>query len=216
MTAPKANAGAGHGAFADGSAVGVVFGPLTVIEGPWRRPSGDRRTVPIVKTRCECGDLRERNLSDLRKEPRHRCDACGRKAEALPGPGRGRRKLRAYGTWRGMRSRCYSAKDSAFKHYGGRGISICERWQNFENFLADMGERPVGRSLDRIDVNGDYEPGNCRWATDDEQATNKRTDLIAARLKAGWSLEAALSEEKQRHPHMAVTLRDDDSGSLTR
>jgi hypothetical protein len=73
-----------------------------------------------------------------------------------------------------MVARCTNPKHRAYKSYGGRGITVCARWRSFTNFLADMGEKPEGLSLDRIDYNGNYEPDNCRWATDKQQARNKR------------------------------------------
>lgn len=77
-----------------------------------------------------------------------------------------------------MRRRCRNPNHQAYPHYGGRGITICARWDRFANFLADMGPRPRGKTLDRIDVNGNYEFGNCRWATPYEQITNRRERAI--------------------------------------
>lgn len=80
-----------------------------------------------------------------------------------------------YYSWLAMRARCRNPKHPHFRNYGGRGIQICERWGKYQNFLADMGERPSGTTLDRFPNNdGHYEPGNCRWATWAQQVVNRR------------------------------------------
>ena len=84
------------------------------------------------------------------------------------------RRTTEYYIWVGIRARCNNPKEPAYKWYGAKGVSVCPRWDRFENFLADMGRRPHGRSLDRIDPFGNYEPGNCRWATAMEQRHNQR------------------------------------------
>jgi hypothetical protein len=104
-------------------------------------------------------------------------------------------ETRAYVSWRQMKQRCTNPKYPGFGRYGGRGIRFCDRWKLFANFLADMGDRPEGKSLDRIDCNGNYEPSNCRWATMTEQQRNRSTnkltqakaDAIRQRATAGES-----------------------------
>lgn len=82
---------------------------------------------------------------------------------------------KTYNSWVAMRKRCLNKKASNYYLYGGRGISVCERWiESFENFLEDMGERPISTTLDRKNVNGNYQKDNCRWATAKEQANNRR------------------------------------------
>ena len=121
--------------------------------------------------------------------------------------------------WVSMRQRCENPNDPAYGNYGGRGIKVCKRWSKFEDFLADVSPRPEGTSLDRIDVNGHYEPGNCRWATKKQQSRNRRDNrvltirgksqtiaewaeetgkmpgTISIRLSRGWSEEDAVFRE---------------------
>lgn len=125
-------------------------------------------------------------------------------------------------SWMSMRQRCLNQNDRAYRNYGGRGITICSRWSVFENFLADMGVKPDGMELERINVDGNYEPGNCRWATISEQARNTRRNrfiefngkrqtvaewsrelgilefTIYWRLNKGWSPERALSPVRKK------------------
>lgn len=105
-----------------------------------------------------------------------------------------------YKTWESMRQRCNNPNDPSYDNYGGRGIKICPEWNSFPRFLSDMGERPKGTSLDRIDVNGDYCKENCHWATAKEQALNMRTthllefngDIDSIH---GWSKKLDITEQ---------------------
>jgi hypothetical protein len=107
----------------------------------------------------------------------------------------GRSDTPEYRAWRGAIQRCYNPKNKDFKNYGARGITMCSRWRySFENFLADMDGRPVGRTLDRKEVNGNYTPKNCRWATWKQQANNRRKRV---RLEQ-YTMTELLREIKRR------------------
>jgi hypothetical protein len=100
---------------------------------------------------------------------------------ARHGHTRRRERTGTFKTWTGMIQRCTNPRAFNFRHYGGRGITVCQRWFEFEAFLADVGIRPDGTSLDRINNDGNYEPGNVRWATASEQRTNQRKGLVDLR-----------------------------------
>lgn len=95
------------------------------------------------------------------------------------GNGRDIPESQTHVSWKAMKRRCKDQNAWHFSYYGGRGIRVCDRWMKFENFLADMGIRPDGLTLDRKDTNGNYEPGNCRWATPKEQSNNRRNRRIS-------------------------------------
>jgi len=90
----------------------------------------------------------------------------------------GQSKTPTYRSWCNMKERCHNTKNSEYKNYGSRGITVCKRWLKFENFLEDMGLCPRGLTLDRINNDGNYEPSNCRWTTRKEQSYNRRTNRL--------------------------------------
>lgn len=168
---------------------------------------------------CDCGRIVIVAPSALLAGKRQSCGCTKSKRQSERNTIHGKSKSPVFNSWRGMVDRCTNKNTSHFSHYGGRGISVCDRWRSFSNFYADMGDRPDGMTLDRIDVNGNYEPCNCRWASKVVQATNQRTNVLLSRggvtkpvsvwaselnirattiygrLRRGWPPEKALSKE---------------------
>lgn len=109
-----------------------------------------------------------------------------------------------YRSWKDMRARCLNANDSDYANYGGRGISVCERWNEFASFFEDLGERPTGTTLDRKDTNGNYEPSNCRWADAKTQANNKRSNRMVtindqSQTLQQWADQFGIDRSKVRY-----------------
>lgn len=200
--------------------IGQKFDQLTVIAGPVFR---NKRTYYICD--CLCGQKSEARHDSLLSGNTRSCGCLigttkkhGHTANGLTSG--------EYHSWDAMQRRCNNPRCSQYPNYGGRGISVCERWSaSFEDFLADMGSRPSPKhSLDRIDVNGNYEPTNCRWATVTEQGNNRRTNkqityngetrtyaewerylnwppgTIGSRIRLGWSQERALQFPHKERP----------------
>lgn len=168
---------------------GQKFGRLTVT-----RYVEQRKRRAHWLCRCECGNELIVSGKHLRNGHTQSCGCL--KVDKITTHGQGGtpgKRTDEYRIWNGMMVRCHSP--SAHPLYGGRGIQVCERWRQFKNFFSDMGKRPSPKhSIDRIDTNGHYEPGNCRWATQVEQANNTRTNRILE-----WHGESRTVAEWARH-----------------
>jgi len=198
---------------------GQKFGRLTVIELAGKASNKNM----LWKCSCECGNSSVVASSNLVRGVTRSCGCLKAEREREANIKHGQYGTGAHKSWMSMRQRCLNHRCPAFKNYGGRGIKICARWESFENFFADMGHRPDGMELDRINVDGDYEPGNCRWATTLQQGRNQRKTRFAtingvtkpvtewaqefginirsvnSRLSYGWSIEKALTTPKLRN-----------------
>lgn len=172
--------------------------------------------------KCDCGNYKIICGCELRNNDTKSCGCLQKQIVTR----HGMYKSKIYTVYANMLSRCYNSKNKRYKHYGGRGIKVCDKWlesdgQGFLNFLHDMGEPPNQMSIDRINNNGNYEPANCRWANIKQQNQNYRNNrnftinsetkclnawcefnninpqVVRARLKYGWLLERALGLEKR-------------------
>lgn len=198
-------------------AAGQRYGRLVAI-----KPDGPRRW----QFACDCGRGVVIETYSARSGHTKSC-GCFRTetaaAQAQVNATHGKTKTPEYYSWKSAMARCSNPNLTEYPDYGGRGIKVCERWRIFENFLADMGERPSRHhTLDRHpDKNGDYEPGNCRWATKAEQSRNQRSNkivdyrgrqmsvaeacdlagvresMVGQRLRKGWTFERAISTPRR-------------------
>ena len=199
---------------------GMKYGLLTAL-----RPVGSDRQANIVwECRCDCGSIIIVNGSSIRQGNTKSCGCFKRSHLIKMCTTHGRCNHPSFKTWKGMFDRCNNPNIPGYKNYGGRGIKVCKRWENIENFIADMGKKPSARhSIDRIDNDGDYMPENCRWATWETQQRNKRDNLVLThngktmcvaawadetginrytlytRLKRGWTTNRALATKAGKY-----------------
>lgn len=199
--------------------VGKRYARLTVIALGHEKHG---RTAALC--RCDCGQELVATFNTLRRGNTRSCGCFKNELIGKRQRTHGRSRTPEYRSWCAMKDRCGNPNNQDFHHYGGRGITVCPQWEfSFETFLADMGPITDGRNtIERIDTNGNYEPGNCRWATQKEQTRNKRTNrlitvngethpvgvwaerfnidqrLICERLNRGWPPEEAMAPPLQR------------------
>ena len=129
--------------------------------------------------KCDCGNVTKVSSKHLSGKGVQSCGCYAKDVNAVVNKTHGKTNTPAYNSWNAMLNRCICISSKDYCQYGGRGIEVCDRWRHsFENFYEDMGERPEGTTLDRINNDGNYEPGNCRWATPKEQSNNKRDTII--------------------------------------
>ncbi len=157
---------------------GKRFGRLLVERYTHSHVSKSGASKPMWECLCDCGSRVIVSGSNLRHGNTESCGCLRKDAIVTTHSTHGKTKSAEYRSWFAAKQRCGNKNHAMYPHYGGRGIKVCDRWQSFENFIADMGEKPGKEySIDRINPDGNYEPGNCRWAKPSEQSNNQRRNV---------------------------------------
>ena len=217
--------------------VGRRHGRLVVLDA-WKEPSKNgKRVVTKCRCQCDCGNICVKNYEQMRAGNSRSCGCLKSESSSsralLRNMKHGWSRTKLYKTWRDMKYRCEDPKTQRYKSYGGRGISVCKEWDEsfepFRDWALENGYH-VGLTIDRIDVNGNYEPSNCRWATKDEQGRNKQNThwvtafgetktirewsekfgigrtTIENRLLKGWADEDAVSKPIRKPKSKNTTI----------
>jgi len=168
--------------------VGKIYGQLTVLSIVRR----DNRHIYVMCS-CSCGVQKVVRFDSIKSGSTVSCNC--RKGKGIS---HGMSKTQTYEAWHSMNQRCKNPNLKAYKNYGERGITVCDRWFKFENFLEDMGVRPEGLSLERINNEEGYNPQNCKWATTAEQNRNKRDNVFLTfqgetKIQSVWAAEKNMS-----------------------
>lgn len=177
--------------------IGKKFGRSLVISAVEPATKGRLRFL----CQCDCGALHESDGRHLRSGGTTSCGCLGREHVIAAAKSHGKSKTPDYMIWRSMKTRCTLPTVATYHHYGGRGISVCSQWmESFETFMKDMGPRPPGYSIERINNDGNYEPSNCKWASKSEQSINRRNSKFLEHdglklTQHEWSLKTGLSSQ---------------------
>lgn len=196
---------------------GLKCGALTVIN----RSGSNKRGEIIWLCKCVCGSKREFRGPLLRNGTATNCGCMGR-VKGKHGHAKKDSETETYQSWLHMRQRCNNQNNDSYEQYGGRGITICSSWDSFEKFLSDMGERPNGTTLERVDNEKGYSRSNCQWSDKKSQQRNRRSNhiiktkrgemciseaaelyginqsVLGARIRRGWDVEIALTSPIQK------------------